>query len=124
MHLFDQRLLGILVLVLLGGLVVVKRMATGSVLDRPRGNFLIQLVNGFNLFFLLMVNPLEEDGLRKVYGEQYGAYRQKAKKLIPLPLTRNLSVESLADSRRQLKGIVRDEGKPGPPARPLGQRSD
>jgi len=27
-------------------------------LDRPKGNFLIQLVNGFNLFFLLIVNPL------------------------------------------------------------------
>ncbi len=58
MHLFDQKILGIMILFLLGVLVVVKRMATGSILDKPKGSFLIQLVNGFNLFFLLMVNPL------------------------------------------------------------------
>jgi protein-S-isoprenylcysteine O-methyltransferase Ste14 len=58
MHLFEQKILGIVILLLLGVLVVVKRMATGSILDRPRGNFLIQLVNSFNLFFLLLVNPL------------------------------------------------------------------
>lgn len=58
MHLCDQRILGVAILFLLGFLVVVKRMATGSVLDRPKGNFLIQLVNSFNLFFLLIVNPL------------------------------------------------------------------
>jgi protein-S-isoprenylcysteine O-methyltransferase Ste14 len=58
MHLFDQKILGIVILCLLGLLVIVKRMATGSVLDRPRGNFFIQLVNSFNLFFLLIVNPL------------------------------------------------------------------
>ena len=39
-------------------LVVVKRLATGSILDKPKGNFLVQLVNVFNLFFLLVVNPL------------------------------------------------------------------
>jgi protein-S-isoprenylcysteine O-methyltransferase Ste14 len=58
MHLFDQKILGIVILFLLGSLVVVKRMATGSVLDQPKGSFMIQLVNGFNLFFLLIVNPL------------------------------------------------------------------
>lgn len=58
MHLFDQRILGLVILFLLGVLVVVKRMANGSVLDRPKGNFLVQLVNSFNLFFLLIVNPL------------------------------------------------------------------
>ena len=58
MHLFDQKILGLVILFLLGVLVVVKRMATGSVLDRPKGNFLIQLPNSFNLFFLLIVNPL------------------------------------------------------------------
>jgi protein-S-isoprenylcysteine O-methyltransferase Ste14 len=58
MHLLDQRVLGVVILVLLGMLVVVKRVATGSVLDRPKGNFLVQLVNVFNLFFLLVVNPL------------------------------------------------------------------
>jgi protein-S-isoprenylcysteine O-methyltransferase Ste14 len=58
MHLLDQRLLGILILFLLGMLVVVKQMATGSIIDKPHGNSLIQLVNVFNLFFLLVVNPL------------------------------------------------------------------
>jgi protein-S-isoprenylcysteine O-methyltransferase Ste14 len=58
MHLFDQKIMGILILFLLAALVIVKRMTTGSVLDRPQGNFLIQLVNTFNLFFLLIVNPL------------------------------------------------------------------
>ena len=57
MHLFDQRLLGIIILLLLGGLVAVKRVATGSVLDAPGGRLLVQLVNVYNLFFLLVVNP-------------------------------------------------------------------
>jgi protein-S-isoprenylcysteine O-methyltransferase Ste14 len=58
MNLFDQRILGIAILFLLGMLVTVKRVATGSILDRPKGNLLVQLVNIFNLFFLLIVNPL------------------------------------------------------------------
>jgi protein-S-isoprenylcysteine O-methyltransferase Ste14 len=33
------------------------------------------------LIFLLV--PMEEDGLRKAYGEQYGAYQHKSRKLIP-----------------------------------------
>lgn len=58
MHLVDQRTLGIMILFLLAVLVTVKRIATGSVLDKPKGNLLVQLVNLFNLFFLLVVNPL------------------------------------------------------------------
>ncbi|MBE3063599.1 MAG: isoprenylcysteine carboxylmethyltransferase family protein [Spirochaetes bacterium] len=58
MHLVDQQILGIAILCLLGMLVIVKRAATGSVLDRPRGDLLVQAVNVFNLFFLLVVNPL------------------------------------------------------------------
>jgi protein-S-isoprenylcysteine O-methyltransferase Ste14 len=58
MHLFDQRILGIGIMLLLGLLVIVKRTTSGSVLDRPQGNSLVQLVNNFNLFFLLIVNPL------------------------------------------------------------------
>jgi protein-S-isoprenylcysteine O-methyltransferase Ste14 len=58
MHLLNQGILGILILVLLGVLVVVKRVATGSVLDKPHGNILVQIVNIFNLFFLLLVNPV------------------------------------------------------------------
>lgn len=58
MHLLDQKILGIAILLLLGMLVLVKRVATGSILDKPKGNLLVQLVNVFNLFFLLVVNPL------------------------------------------------------------------
>src|SRR5512143_1137834 len=39
-------------------LVIVKRVATGSILDKPQGNLMVQLVNIFNLFFLLVVNPV------------------------------------------------------------------
>ncbi len=50
MHLLNQRILGITILILLGMLVAVKRVATGSVLDKPKGNLMVQLVNIFNLF--------------------------------------------------------------------------
>jgi protein-S-isoprenylcysteine O-methyltransferase Ste14 len=42
----------------LGLLVTVKRVATGSIFDKPKGNLMVQLVNIFNLFFLLVVNPV------------------------------------------------------------------
>jgi len=58
MHLLDQRLLGGLIVILLAVLVTVKYRATGSVLDRPGGGALVQAVNVFNLFFLLVVNPV------------------------------------------------------------------
>ncbi len=58
MHLFDQTLLGIGILCLLALLVIVKQLATGSILEKPRGTLLLQTVNSFNLFFLLVVNPL------------------------------------------------------------------
>jgi protein-S-isoprenylcysteine O-methyltransferase Ste14 len=58
MHLFYQRILGITILFLLGMLATVKQMTTGSILDQPKGNFMVRLVNIFNLFFLLIVNPL------------------------------------------------------------------
>jgi len=58
MHLLDQRILGIAILLLLGMLVTVKRIATGSIFDKPKGNLMVQLVNIFNLFFLLVVNPI------------------------------------------------------------------
>jgi hypothetical protein len=51
MHLLDQKILGIAILLLLAMLVIVKRAATGSILDKPKGNLLVQLVNVFNLFF-------------------------------------------------------------------------
>jgi protein-S-isoprenylcysteine O-methyltransferase Ste14 len=58
MYLLDQRIFGFTILFLLGILVIVKQAATGSVLDKPKGSFLVQLVNIYNLFFLLVVNPL------------------------------------------------------------------
>ncbi len=58
MHLLDQRMLGGAILRLLAMLVSIKRAATGSIFDKPKGNFLVRLVNTFNLFFLLVVNPL------------------------------------------------------------------
>jgi len=58
-HLLDQKTLGIVNLFLLAGLVIIKRMATGSILkDRPKSNLRIWLTHIFNLFFLLIVNPL------------------------------------------------------------------
>ena len=58
MYMINQRILGVIIVALLGVLVVTKQVATGSILDKPKGNFLVQLVNIFNLFFLLVVNPL------------------------------------------------------------------
>jgi len=58
MHLLNQAAAGILILVLLGILVIIKRLATGSVLESPKGGFLPRLVNTLNLFFLLIANPL------------------------------------------------------------------
>jgi hypothetical protein len=58
MHLLDQRILGIAIIFLLGMLITVKRVATGSIFDKPKGTLLVQIVNIFNLFFLLVVNPL------------------------------------------------------------------
>lgn len=58
MYPINQRILGIVIVLLLGVLVVTKQVTTGSILDKPRGRFLVQLVNIFNLFFLLIVNPL------------------------------------------------------------------
>lgn len=58
MHLISQRALGILIIILLGILVVIKRIATGSILERPKGSLLLWLVNIFNLLFLLVTNPL------------------------------------------------------------------
>jgi len=58
MHLLGERTLGVVILVLLGMLVATKRIATGSIFDKPEGGLLVQAVNVFNLLFLLIVNPL------------------------------------------------------------------
>jgi protein-S-isoprenylcysteine O-methyltransferase len=58
MYLLDQKTVGIVLLVLLGMLVIVKQLATGSMIEMPTGSRLLRLTNSFNLFFLLVVNPL------------------------------------------------------------------
>jgi protein-S-isoprenylcysteine O-methyltransferase Ste14 len=57
-HNFDQVTLGWLIILLLAILVVIKRAATGSIFERPKPGVLFWLVNIFNLFFLLVANPL------------------------------------------------------------------
>jgi protein-S-isoprenylcysteine O-methyltransferase Ste14 len=57
MTLLGHTALGIIILLLLGALVLIKRFATGDVFDAPGGTTFVQLVNFFNLFFLLVVNP-------------------------------------------------------------------
>lgn len=58
MDLLGQNNLGIIILLLLALLIVVKQAATGSVIDLPTGDVRARAANGFNLFFLLVVNPL------------------------------------------------------------------
>ena len=58
MHLLDQQIVGIVVLLLLGMLVIIKQIATGSILEKPTGSLRVWAVNAFNLFFLLIANPL------------------------------------------------------------------
>jgi len=59
MHLLGERVLGGSILVLLALLVVVKRLATGNIIrDAPNRGVLLWAVHVFNLFFLLVANPL------------------------------------------------------------------
>jgi len=58
MQIFNQTIYGIIILILLGFLVAVKRKATGSILEKPEGTPFLMIVNTFNLFFLLVANPL------------------------------------------------------------------
>jgi protein-S-isoprenylcysteine O-methyltransferase Ste14 len=58
MQFYNQTTYGIIILVLLGFLVAVKRVATGSILEKPEGSPFLVVVNSFNLFFMLIANPL------------------------------------------------------------------
>lgn len=59
MRLLGSAVLGVLILAVMGALVAVKRLSTGSVLDeRPGERPLVRAVNAFNLAFLLVVNPV------------------------------------------------------------------
>ncbi len=63
MYLLDQRNLGIAILALLGGMVISKWAATGTILDRPGGSLLAWIADLYKLMFLLVVNPLAAAGL-------------------------------------------------------------
>ena len=59
MHILGQTGLGVAILALLSALVIVKRAATGSIMqERPSGGFWLWLIHLFNMFFLLVANPL------------------------------------------------------------------
>ena len=58
MHLIGPSALGIVMLLLLVMLVVIKQLATGSILEKPKGMLRVRFVNVFNLFFLLVVLPV------------------------------------------------------------------
>jgi len=61
----DQTILGTVILLMLGVPVVVKRIATGSIIrEKPEGGPFLWFTHIFNLFFLLIVNPL--GGLSKL----------------------------------------------------------
>jgi hypothetical protein len=51
MIVFDQPILGMVILFLLGLMVTVKRVAIGSIMYKQKGSLLAQIVNMFNLFF-------------------------------------------------------------------------
>ena len=58
MHFLGRTALGITILALMGLLVLVKRLTTGSFVEYPStGNFWVRLTNHFNLFFLLILIP-------------------------------------------------------------------
>jgi protein-S-isoprenylcysteine O-methyltransferase Ste14 len=40
-------------------------------------------VFGIYLVLIIPLISMEEEGLRKVFGAQYGVYQQKTKKLVP-----------------------------------------
>jgi protein-S-isoprenylcysteine O-methyltransferase Ste14 len=42
------------------------------------------VVFGLYLMLIILLIPVEEEGLQRAYGEQYNAYQQKVRKLVPL----------------------------------------
>ncbi len=58
MHALGPQGLGVLILVLLAALLVVKRLTTGSILEKAPRRIFLQVVNLYNLTFLIVVNPL------------------------------------------------------------------
>jgi protein-S-isoprenylcysteine O-methyltransferase Ste14 len=59
MEVLDRRIFGIIIILLWLMLVIVKKLATGSLLgDKPNGGVLFWLVHIFNFSFLLVANPV------------------------------------------------------------------
>ncbi len=59
MEALDRRIFGIIIILLWLMLVIVKKLASGSLLsDRPNGGVLFWLVHIFNFSFLLVANPV------------------------------------------------------------------
>lgn len=59
MHILGQTGLGLAILALLAALVAVKHAATGSIMqERLSGGAWLWLIHLFNMFFLLIANPL------------------------------------------------------------------
>jgi protein-S-isoprenylcysteine O-methyltransferase Ste14 len=59
MDVLDRRILGIIIILLWLMLVIVKKMATGSLVgDKPDSGVLFWLVHMFNFSFLLVANPV------------------------------------------------------------------
>jgi protein-S-isoprenylcysteine O-methyltransferase Ste14 len=59
MEVVDRRIFGIIIILLWLMLVIVKKVATGSLLgDKPNGGVLFWLIHIFNFSFLLVANPV------------------------------------------------------------------
>jgi protein-S-isoprenylcysteine O-methyltransferase Ste14 len=57
LYLFDQRIMGIIMLLLLGVMGVVNHLATGSPPSKPKGSLLAIIANTYNYFFLFIAIP-------------------------------------------------------------------
>ena len=78
MHLLDQRIAGIIILLLWAMLVVAKARATGSLLrDRPQGGVRMWLAHVFNFLFLRDVRLA-----RRACGKRYVLLWDLAKEAI------------------------------------------
>ena len=71
MRILNQRIAGIIILLLWAMLVVAKGMATGSLLkDRPQGGVWMWLTHVFNFLFLLVATPLAVFPKRRCSGRR------------------------------------------------------
>jgi protein-S-isoprenylcysteine O-methyltransferase Ste14 len=81
MHLIDQRILGIAILVRHPMYTAALSISLGLTCLIQSWAFLC--VSCIYLVVLSLLIPAEEVGLRRAYGEQYVAYQQKTPRLLP-----------------------------------------